>query len=73
MSIILWCIIIYTLNQAYDVWNTLIVIILIAILNLFSFIVGMGKGMYREATNRIVFEEWKKDMGINGKKKKKKK
>ena len=70
VSIILWCIIIYTLNQAYDVWNTLIVILLIAILNLFSFIVGIGKGMYREATNRIIFEEWKQENGLKKKKKK---
>ncbi len=61
VSIILWCIILYTLMQAYNVWETLIVLTLIAILNFFSFIVGIGRGMVREASNRIIFDEWRKE------------
>tara|TARA_Y100001963_G_scaffold123821_1_gene174105 strand:- start:572 stop:730 length:159 start_codon:yes stop_codon:yes gene_type:complete len=47
--------------QAYNVWETLIVLTLIAILNFFSFIVGIGRGMVREASNRIIFDEWRKE------------
>ena len=70
VSIIICTILVYTLLQVMTAGTTLLVMVLIAILNFFSFIVGLGKGMYREATNRIIFEEWKQENGLKKKKKK---